>query len=49
VQPGWDIVIIARIPAANAGFMDLSQSVRKLLVRAGLLAGENEGFSQETN
>ena len=49
VQPGWDIILIARIPAPVASFMDLSQSVRKLLVRAGLLAGENEGFSPGTN
>jgi len=49
VRHGWDIILIARIPAAAAGFMDLNQSVRKLLVRAGLLAGENEGFSPGTN
>jgi ribonuclease P protein component len=49
VQPGWDIVIIARIPAANAGFWDLCQSVNKLLVRAGLAVGENEGISPGTN
>jgi ribonuclease P protein component len=49
VQPGWDIIIIARMPAATAGFWDLSQSVRKLLIRAGLLVGENEGISPGTN
>jgi ribonuclease P protein component len=49
VQPGWDIVIIARIPAASAGFMDLNQSVRKLIARAGLLAGGNETLSSGTN
>ena len=49
VQPGWDIILIARIPAAATGFADLSQSVRKLLVRAGLFAGENEGYSPGTN
>jgi ribonuclease P protein component len=49
VKPGWDIILIARIPAAVAGFMDLSQSVRKLIIRAELLAGENEGFSPGTN
>ena len=49
VQPGWDIIIIARNPAPAASFMDLSQSVRKLLGRAGLVTGENEGFSAGTN
>jgi ribonuclease P protein component len=49
VQPGWDIVVIARMPAATAGFEELGQSVRKLLGRAGLPAGENEAFGAGTN
>ncbi|MFA5308010.1 MAG: ribonuclease P protein component [Dehalococcoidales bacterium] len=43
--PGWDIVIIARVPAEAAGFWDLDNTLRKLLVRAGILAEENEGCS----
>ncbi len=43
VQPGWDIIFIARVPAANTDYMDLGKSVRKLLLRAGLIIGENEG------
>ncbi|MGD1119039.1 MAG: ribonuclease P protein component [Dehalococcoidales bacterium] len=49
IKPGWDIIIIARTPAVTAGFMDLSQSVGRLLDRAGLAAGENEGDSPRTD
>jgi ribonuclease P protein component len=49
VQPGWDIIVIVRIPAANAGFLDLGKSVRELLIRAGLSVRENEGVSPGTN
>ncbi len=40
VKPGWDIVLIARIPAAAAGFKDLGKSVRKVLYRADLCKGK---------
>jgi ribonuclease P protein component len=43
VQSGWDIIVIARVPAATANYADLGKSVRKLLLRAGLITGENEG------
>jgi ribonuclease P protein component len=49
VRPGWDIILIARAGAAVAGFRDLNQSVRELFIRAGLLTGENEGFSPGIN
>jgi ribonuclease P protein component len=49
VEPGWDIIFIARIPAAVTGFGDLEKSVRNLLFRAGLYIGENEGDSLGTN
>ncbi len=44
VRPGWDIVFIARVPAAVIGFADLGKSVRTLLFKTGL-CGENEGIS----
>jgi ribonuclease P protein component len=44
VKPGWDIVFIARIPAAAIGFADLGKSVRGLLLKADL-CGQNEGNS----
>ncbi|OGO20560.1 MAG: ribonuclease P protein component [Chloroflexi bacterium RBG_16_50_11] len=49
VKPGWDIIFIARVPAANADYVDLGKSVRKLLLRAGLIIGENEGNRPFTN
>ena len=49
VKPGWDIIFIARIPAAITGYEDLGKSVRKLLFRAGLYVGEYEGNSPGTN
>jgi ribonuclease P protein component len=38
VSPGWDVVIIARTPAAGASLADLSQALHQQLKRAGLLA-----------
>jgi ribonuclease P protein component len=45
LQPGWDIVIIARGAAAQADFAGLRNTARELLSRAGLLVGEYEGIS----
>ncbi|MBN1161227.1 MAG: ribonuclease P protein component [Dehalococcoidales bacterium] len=42
VTPGWDIVLIARSPAAGADYKSLEKSVDKLLLRAGIKAGEDE-------
>jgi ribonuclease P protein component len=39
VKPAWDIVIIARVPAAAANFENLGKSVKGLLARAGLCGG----------
>jgi ribonuclease P protein component len=46
---GWDIVIIARGPAANADYATLEKSVQIIFKQAGLLLGENEGNSPRTN
>ena len=44
VQPGWDIIFIARIPALKADYNDLERSIRTLLSRADInIVGENEG------
>jgi len=43
LPPGWDIIIIARNPAANADYAVLGKSVGNLLIRAGLIVGEHEG------
>jgi ribonuclease P protein component len=36
--PGWDVVVIARAPAAQADYWSLLAALRSLLGRAGLLA-----------
>jgi ribonuclease P protein component len=40
VKQGWDIVLIARVPAAAADFKTLGKSVRGLLSRADLYVGK---------
>ena len=42
VKPGWDMVFIARPPAAGKKFGELGESVTKLLSRADLLVGRYE-------
>ena len=49
VQPGWDIIFIARLPAATTDFANLGKSVRKLLSRAGLFVEEYESIRPGTN
>jgi ribonuclease P protein component len=36
-QPGWDVVVSAKMPAAGATFQDLNRSVVDLLRRAGIV------------
>ena len=42
LEPGWDIIFIARPQAAGASFARLRKVVSRLLSRAGLLAREYE-------
>jgi ribonuclease P protein component len=49
LRSGWDIVIIARVAAAPAGYAALERSVKSLLSRAGLLVGVYEGVSPGAN
>ena len=49
LQPGWDIIFIARSSAGNAHYGDFEKSVKSLLFRAGLLAEEYEGVRPRTN
>ncbi len=39
LQPGWDIIFIARSPVAKADYVDLEKLVRSLLLRAGVIRG----------
>jgi len=48
LAPGWDVVFIARVPAADAGYAGLTLAVRGLLRRAGLVE-EYEGISPGVN
>jgi ribonuclease P protein component len=49
VKTGWDIVLIARLPAASTDYAALSRAVGSILNRAGLIAGEDESISPGTN
>ena len=49
LQPGWDIVFIARAPATKADYTDLGKLVRDLLSRAGLYVGGYEGVRSGVN
>lgn len=49
LQSGWDIIFIVRTPAATADYQSLGNSVRSLLLRAGILAGEYEGIRSGAN
>ena len=39
-RPGWDVVIAARVPAAQASSHELRSAVTNLFARAGILAEE---------
>ncbi len=43
VEPGWDLVLVARPPAASAGYQELASSATQLLARAGLTTGAPRG------
>lgn len=49
LKPGWDIVFIARAAAGQVSYVSLGGSIRGLLSRAGLLAGEYERACPRTN
>ena len=49
LRTGWDIVVIARNPAALADYQGLKQTVEGLLIKAHIIVGENEGVGSGTN
>lgn len=49
LEPGWDIVFIARPAAANAGYVELKKSIESLLSKAHLLAREHEEVRSKTD
>jgi len=42
IQPGWDIILLARKPMANTSFQQTSQALLGLLTQANLLINSNE-------
>lgn len=46
---GWDIVVIARNPAALADYNSLKRTVGELLTKARLTVGEHEGVGSGIN
>jgi len=45
IQPGWDLLFLARAPIVSVDYSQLKEAVRQLLHRAGVLAvkgGNNE-------
>ncbi len=49
LEPGWDIIFIARPPAATADYASLKKSVGVLLSRARLLAEDYEEVCLSVN
>jgi ribonuclease P protein component len=49
LQPGWDIIFVARPRAAEAKYSELEKSVKGLLSRARLLAEKYEEVGLRTN
>jgi ribonuclease P protein component len=49
LEPGWDIMFIARAKVASASFVSVEKAVHRLLTRAGLLVREYEGTSLRLN
>ena len=47
IRPGWDIVISARAPAAQADFHQLKAAVANLFTRAGILSDDPNGSGEE--
>lgn len=49
LKPGYDIVFIARLPSAEAKYSQIEESIKDLLLNAGLIAGENESISSRAD
>jgi ribonuclease P protein component len=48
VQPGWDLVFIARNPIRDANFHEIDAACARLLRRASLLAAPDSAAGTET-
>ena len=45
LKPGFDIVFVARANAATADYVDFKMTIEDMLIRADLLAMDEENFS----
>jgi ribonuclease P protein component len=43
MQPGWDILIVTRVPAAEASQAELESALTKLITAAGLVTSDTNG------
>ena len=41
MEPGWDIILVARVRAVDSSYQKLDKTYRRLLREAGLLKEEN--------
>jgi len=48
LNPGWDIIFIARVPSAKADYAEIDKAARDLLSRAGIIA-KNERTGTRTD
>lgn len=42
LQPGWDLILIARKPSAQASFQEIRQAVMKVLEQSGVVSKQVE-------
>ncbi len=49
VEPGWDIVLIARRPVVDMDYHDINRSITKLLNRLNLMGKDAENSSSKVN
>ncbi len=47
-RPGWDVVISARVRAAQADFQHLKAAIANLFARAGILAEDADASEEES-
>ena len=48
-KPGWDFVVIARPASADIQYPELQSSFIKLIKKAGLIEGNNEGSGPQAD
>jgi ribonuclease P protein component len=49
LKPGWDIIFIARVPAASASYVQLKESVNSMLSHSRIRAEQDEKNCSEND